>query len=358
MYIVLMAGGVGTRFWPRSRASNPKQMLNLIGSRSMLQLTYDRIKNLTTTDRILVITNTDLKEPIQKQLSEIPPENIIAEPFGRNTAPCIGLAASIIKKRASDEEVMVVLPADHQIKETDNFQEIIKAAVAYAPQAGCLITLGVTPRYPETGYGYIQRGEKITTVHNKGIYRVRTFAEKPNYDTAERFLKSGDFFWNSGIFIWTVKAIMAEFEEQQPELAEDLNKLCGRVDTAEMDVAVEDVYAGTKSISIDYGIMEHAKQVCIIESDFNWNDIGSWEAAYNISEKDENGNAVYANRNILLDAKNNYIYSSKKIVAAVDVEDLVVVETDDALLICRKGQSQKVKNVVDTIRRKKLDEFL
>jgi mannose-1-phosphate guanylyltransferase len=358
MYIVIMAGGSGTRFWPRSRATLPKQMLNLFGERTMLQLTYDRVKDFVQNEQILVITNQDLKEGVMDQLPEIPVQNIIAEPFGRNTAPCIALAAAIIKKRAGKDETMIVLPADHLIKEKDKFLECMQAAAEYAPEQGCLITVGIKPAYPETGYGYIQEDEQIAERLNRPIHKVKTFAEKPDVDIALRFLKSGDFLWNSGMFIWTISAITKAFEEFQPELADNFNQIIAKLDTPQMDQAVYDVYSNIKPVSIDYGVMEVATKVCVIEADFSWNDVGSWEAVYNLSEKDSENNAVEAFKNVLLDSKNNYIFSSKKIVAAVGIENLVVVDTNDALLICKKDESQKVKDLVEIIKRNGLEKYL
>lgn len=358
MYIVLMAGGTGTRFWPRSRKRYPKQLLNIIGSRSMLQLTYDRIKNMTSADRILIITNEEQKPIIEDQLPEIPQTNIIAEPMGRNTAPCIGLAATIIKKIQNQNEVMVVLPADHLIGDANSFVKTINAGVEYIESNNCLLTLGVTPNYPETGYGYIQAGDKITNINDKAIYKVKTFAEKPNKDTAERFLKSGDFFWNSGMFIWKVNHILEEIDEHIPELSEDLKQIEASFGKSKFDKIVQEVYSRSKAISIDYGVMEHAKDVCVIKADFQWNDLGSWEAVYNISPKDKSGNVVDSQHSILINAKNNYLYSSKKLIAAVDVENLVVVEIDDAILICKKDNSQNVKSIVEYIERKDMEEYL
>ena len=358
MYIALMAGGAGSRFWPRSRQELPKQMLNLLGERSMLQMTYDRIRPLVEPEKILIITNEELKDLAINQLPELPKENIISEPFGRNTAPCIGLAAAIIRSRASKDEVMITLPADHLITDDNEFRQTISAAAEYADRKACLVTIGVKPSYPETGYGYIQRGKEIDQQTAHSIYKVKTFAEKPNTETAERFIKSGDFLWNSGMFIWTVKAILDEFNNHEPEMAEGFEKICGSVDTEQMAETILSVYSKIRSVSIDYAIMEVAEQVCIMEADFHWNDLGSWEAAYNISDKDANGNAVQAAFFQSVDAKNNYIYSKKKLVAAIDVEGLVVVETDDALLICKKDQSQRVKDAVDALRRKKMEEYI
>lgn len=358
MFIALMAGGIGSRFWPRSRKELPKQMLNLLGERSMLQMTYDRIKPLVADEKILIITNEELTDLVQRQLPDLPAKNIIAEPFGRNTAPCIGLAGAIIQSRTQEDEAMVVLPADHLIADGDKFRNTILSAVEYAQENDCLVTIGVKPGYPETGYGYIQRGQKISMQSGHQIYKVKTFAEKPNLDTAERFLKSGDFLWNSGMFIWSTKLIMDEFARHEPEMSEGFQDISTVVDTEKMAETIFEVYSKIRSVSIDYAIMEVAEQVCILEADFIWNDVGSWEAAYNISEKDAAGNVVQVAHALLLDSKNNYIYSTKKLVAAIDVENLVVVETDDTLLICKKDQSQKVKDVVDALRRKKMDSYI
>jgi len=358
MYCVLMAGGVGTRFWPLSRADKPKQMLNILDKRSMLQMAYDRIRPLFAVDKILVITNIDLNDQVRFQLPQLPQENIICEPFGRNTAPCIGLAGAIIQRRAQKDEVMVVLPADHLIEDEEEFRATVRSAVNYASEEKCLITMGVKPIYPETGYGYIQRGALISEQDGKPIYRVKTFAEKPNLDTAKRFIKSGDFLWNSGMFIWSTELIMDQFEHYQPDIYEGLQKIVRAVDTPQMAKVLKKEYSKMKSVSIDYAVMELAHKVCVLEAGFRWNDVGSWEAAYQIALKDENRNAISAAAQCVVDSKNNYIYSKKKLVALVDVEDLVVVETDDALLVCRKGESQRVKDVVDELRRKKMMEYL
>lgn len=359
MYIVLMAGGVGSRFWPRSRKSTPKQLLNIVSHKSMLQLTYDRVKSLTTADKIYIITNIEQKSQIEQQLPEVNPEHIIAEPMGRNTAPCIGLAASIINARTRGERaVMVVLPADHLISDLQDFQSNIQTGADYAYENDVLITLGIKPGYPETGYGYIQHGKTVFKNENHEIYEVKTFAEKPNLETAKRFLKSGDFFWNSGMFIWSVERILAELDDSLPELREDLRKIEKAVDTEHFYSMVEDVYSRTKSISIDYAVMETAKNVCVIKSEFNWNDLGSWEAVYNISAKDKAGNVIQGKKQVLINSSNNFMYSKNKLIAAVDVDDLVVVEMDDAILICRRDKSQNVKSVVEYLERKDMDEYL
>jgi mannose-1-phosphate guanylyltransferase len=358
MFAVLMAGGVGTRFWPMSRKACPKQLLSFSGTKSMLQKTYDRIKPLAADQNILVITSEDLKKAVEKQLPQVPKENIIGEPEGKNTAPCIGLAATIIEEKTSENEVMVILPADHLVSNVANFRKTIRAGVAYAKKSNSLVTLGIQPTYPETGYGYIQVDDKIATKEAKEIFKVKTFAEKPNFETAERFIKSGDFFWNSGMFIWSVKAIKKEIDEHLPELGANLKLVGQYVGKSKFQKALSDMYSRTKSVSIDYGIMEVASNVYVINSDFQWNDLGSWEAVYNISDKDKNGNVCHTKKDLLLDATNNYFYSPKKLIAAVDVEGLVVIDMDDAILICRKEKSQHVKEIVDYLKRKKMKSYL
>jgi len=358
MYIVLMAGGMGTRFWPLSKTSSPKQLLNILGNRSMLQLTYDRVKGLTPDEKILVITNKELKSAVSQQLPALPAENIIAEPFGKNTAPCIALAAAIIKKRASVDEVMAVLPADHLIRDVDQFRRTILLSTRFAGEGKCLITIGIRPDYPETGYGYIQKGDAIAVTDERTLYKVKTFAEKPNVETAQRFLQSGDFLWNSGIFIWSARKIWQEFDEFQPDIAESFGQISDLMDTDQMEQAVVDVYSKIKSISIDYGIMELSRDVCILEADFSWNDLGSWDAVHKISPKDEFGNVPGSKEFCARNSANNFVYAPKRLVALSDVNDLVIVETEDAILVCKKDQSQNVKDLVDMMKRKKLENYL
>lgn len=360
MYIVLMAGGAGTRFWPRSREDKPKQLLKLFGERSMLQQTYDRIKGLTENEKILVITAESLQAEVIKQLPDLPVQNIIAEPFGRNTAPCVALAATVINKREQGKTaVMSVLPADHLVNDENAFRNTLKTAAKYAIESQTLITLGIKPSYPETGYGYIQRTDNLVEVDKHKIYAVKTFAEKPNLETADRFLKSGDFYWNAGIFIWTTKTILNAFERQMPDLYDELPGIAEKVDSDDMSAAILKVYSTIKGISIDYGIMESAEHVSVIEADFDWNDVGSWEAVYNLSEKDKNDNALSASPAITIDANNNFFYSeNKKLFAAIDVQNIVLVETKDAILICKKDDSQRVKEVVDKIRLREMDKYI
>lgn len=354
-----MAGGVGSRFWPRSREKNPKQLLEIIGKGTMVQNTVSRITDLIPAQNIYVVTNKVQKAKLAKQLSRLNEDNIIVEPIGRNTAPCIGLASLVIRKRDPDA-VMVVLPADHVVGDETEFRRILSLAVDVAAESGSLVTVGIKPDRPETGYGYIQVVDENTGTNPyfmRGVYNVKTFAEKPNVQTAIQFLNSGDFLWNSGMFIWRVDSIINELKRQLPELYEQLSRIDESIDTQEYEHTLETVYHMIRGISIDYGVMEKAGNVYVIKGDFGWSDVGSWDEVYRISGKDSEGNTV-TGKNYLQDTKDSIIYAGDKFVATIGVEDLIVIVSDDAVLVCKRGRSQDVKEVVDYLRRKQHNEFL
>ncbi|GAB4381062.1 MAG: mannose-1-phosphate guanylyltransferase [Calditrichia bacterium] len=357
MFAVLMAGGVGTRFWPRSRARNPKQVLNIIDHETMIQATFKRLKGLVDTRQLLIVTNAGQQEIIRQQIPELKEENFIIEPMGRNTAPCIGLAAIKVQQIAADG-IMVVLPADHLIKNVEEFQRVVTHGAQFVEESGSLLTLGITPNHPSTGYGYIQKGEKIKDFNGHTIYKVKTFAEKPNHDTALRFLKSGDFFWNSGIFIWKASTILSEIEDKLPELYEGLMEIKPILGTSQENGIIEDVYRRIRGISIDYGVMQTAANVCVIPTDMGWNDVGSWEVVHEISRKDRYRNAGEYKEIIQVDSGDNYIYAPDKLVALVGVRNLVFVDTGDAVLICKKSQSQDVKEIVEQLKKNGMDEYI
>lgn len=351
IYAVIMAGGVGSRFWPRSKKKTPKQMLQIFGENTMIQDTVSRLNGLVDSENILVITNKLQKEGICEQLPQIPSENVIEEPFGRNTAACIGLASIIIEKRVKDA-VMIVLPADHIIRDKDAFHKVLKNAVEFAYQSGGLLTIGITPTRPETGYGYIQIDDKDVA---QNIYKVYTFAEKPNYATAVRFLESGDFMWNSGMFIWRTDSILGEMKLHMPDLFESLESIKNSFGKSDFETVLTNLYGQLKKISIDYGIMEKSNKVYLTKGSFNWSDVGSWEEVYQLSEKDSNGNAVSGQ--VYLDMSvDSYIYSPKKFTAVIGVENLIIINTDEALLICRRDNSQDVKKVVDYLVMNQMEE--
>jgi mannose-1-phosphate guanylyltransferase len=358
-FAVIMAGGVGTRFWPRSRKQFPKQFLDIVGSGSLLENTIARIAPLVDSKSIFVVTNKVQSDIVSQQAPFIPQENVLAEPIGRNTAPCIGLAASWIRRLDSDA-LMVVSPADHIIRDNEEFLRILKLALQVAEEREALVTIGISPTHPATGYGYIQTMEEELDRNShraEGVYQVKTFAEKPNLETAERFLRSGDFLWNSGIFVWKASTILKEIELHLPELHEELVVLQGSIGTPTYPQALEHAYGVVKSISIDYGVMEKAGNVFVVKGEFGWSDVGSWDEVVRLSPTDAEGNSLKG-RVIMRDASGNFIDAGNKLVAAIGVQDLIVISTDDAVLICKKGESQDVKEVVDFIRRKQMNDYL
>ncbi len=359
VYAVIMAGGVGSRFWPRSREKSPKQLLEIVNKGTMLQNTVKRLGGLIEAKHILIVTNKVQKSVVAKQIPHIPEGNLIVEPLGRNTAPCIGLAALFIR-RLDPDAVMVVLPADHIVHDEDEFRRVLMLAVHVAHESGKLITVGIQPSRPETGYGYIQvidEDDGSNPYFSQGVYKVKTFAEKPNTATAEQFLKSGDFLWNSGMFIWRAETILREIQRLLPELFGELSKIDDAIGGEKFDHVLETAYRTVRGISIDYGVMEKAREVYVIRGKFGWSDVGSWDEVCRISGKDEEGNSV-TGKALLLDTKNALIFSGTKFVATIGVQDLIVIATDDAVLVCRQGKSQEVKEIVDYLRRKQLSDFL
>lgn len=353
IYTVIMAGGVGSRFWPRSKEKKPKQLIRIVGENTMIQDTVKRLESFVANDHIYVVTNKIQKMRVKEQLPQLPEENIIDEPFGKNTAACIGLASILIKNK-NPEAVIITLPADHLIKDDEQFRNCLRIATDFADKSKGLITIGITPNRPETGYGYIQYDEKE---FDKNIYKVLTFAEKPNLATAQRFLQSGDFLWNSGIFIWRVDVILEQIKKFLPDLANGLQNIEDTIGTNEFENQLVFVYGQLKSISIDYGIMEKADNVFLTKADFYWNDVGNWEAVYEISEKNDDGNAivgdVYSERTF-----NSYIFSPRKFTAAIGVENLIIINTSQALLICHRNNAQEVREIVDYLKMNKRTELI
>ena len=353
-FAVIMAGGVGKRFWPQSRRATPKQLLNIAGENSMLRMTVDRLKQVTEVEQIMIVTNSDQEMAIRNEIQELPVANILIEPEGKNTAPAIGLAAIMIQKRDPDA-VMGVFPADHYIEDVTAFTGFINQGIAVASSMMGLVTFGVIPTRPATGYGYIQYHAR--TEPDEPVFAVKAFAEKPDFNTANLFLKSGDFLWNSGMFVWHVDAILKSFQEFLPEIWDSLENIKRAIGEPVFDSVLTVEWATLRSISIDYGVMEKAKNVFVVEVDFAWNDVGSWDAVHEMSDKDEHGN-VSKGDVLYHDAKNNLIYAEGKTVAIMGLDDLVVIDTEDALLIIPRGQTEKVKELVDGFQKDKRDSIL
>jgi len=355
-YGLIMAGGVGSRFWPRSRKALPKQYLSLIGKETLIQTAANRLLCLVPSERIFVVSTLDQKHLLTSQLGWLPTANFLYEPFGKSTAPCIGLSALHIHAQ-DPEAVMMILPADHLITDTEKFCQVLRNGIEIVREhRDSLVTIGIQPTYAATGYGYIQRGEPVQ-IKNGKAFKVRAFAEKPNAEIAQQFYVSGEFLWNSGVFIWRAATILNYMEELMPELFEELMKIKSAIGTADYEKVVEKAYKQIRSDSIDYGIMEHASNVLVLEGEFGWSDVGSWEEVYNISEKDPEGNIIKG-QPILKDVVNSYIEVSDRPVAVIGVEDLIIVDTSDALLVCKRKDSQDVKWVVEKLKHNGLQKYL
>jgi len=353
---VIMAGGKGERFWPKSRIKMPKQFLKLYGDKTMIQQTADRLKRLMPIENIFVVTNIDYAGLISDQIPELPTENILIEPMGKNTAACIGLAA-IHTERLDTDSIMVVVPSDHVIKDEETYLGVLKAAIEKAKAGNNLVTIGIKPQHPETGYGYINF-KKITNeiFHNNPVHKVERFVEKPDYDTAVKYVESGDYLWNSGMFIWKTSTILNAIKEYMPQLYSALNVIREHFDSDEIEKILYEEYSKLESISIDYGIMEKAKNVYVVPGDFGWDDVGSWTSIERLYEKDENDNVIKGNV-VSVDTKKCIITGSDKLIATLGIEDVIIVDTEDALLICSKDKAQNVKEVLNELREKK-SEYL
>jgi len=351
-----MAGGKGTRFWPLSREKKPKHLLSITGEKSIIKYTVERIAPLVQEANIMIVTGESHSDEIKKELPSLPEKNILIEPTGRNTAPCIGLAALHIRKKNPDA-VMIVLPSDHLIGDENTFISVLSDAADIAKRGDYLVTVGIQPTRPETGYGYIERGNAFDTIGNSAIYNVQSFREKPDLATAEAFFMNGGFYWNSGMFIWKVSALLESIEKFLPDLYEALLKMEDCLGTDRESEVVAEVYGDIQPISIDYGIMEKAENVLMIPGDFAWSDVGSWDVLWEVLEKDENGNVVKG-KVLSIDTADSLVFGSDKLITLVGVKNLIVVETGDALLICDKNASQDVKKLVEKLENGNMKEYL
>ncbi|GMT42603.1 MAG: mannose-1-phosphate guanylyltransferase [bacterium] len=350
LYAVVIAGGRGKRFWPLSRNSKPKQLLALTGEISLLRQTVDRISGFIPKERTMVVTAKSHAGGVLDVLPDIPEKNILIEPEGKNTAPALSLAAAHIMSLQKDA-VMVVLPSDHVIGEQNKFLDDIGAAVKASYEKGLLMTFGVRPTRPETGYGYIEVGEKV----ERGIFKVRSFKEKPNRKKAKDYVDSGRYLWNSGMFVFRCDVLMEKIQKHIPSLY-SVWKTYSAGSKTDKDMAM--FYNKAEAVSIDYGIMEKSSSdAAVIGASFNWSDVGSWQALDDLWEADEMGNRKNTSRVVSIKSQGNTIMS-KKLVALLGVEDMIIVETDDALLVCKKECSQEIKSLVDEIERNGLKEFL
>lgn len=348
--VVVLAGGVGTRLWPRSRRNCPKQLLDLVDARTMLQNTVDRVLPMVAPERIYVVTGAEYAGQVREQLPQVPASNIIVEPSGRGTAPCIGLAAVALSRR-SPGGIMVSLHADHVIADAARFRELLRVAAA-AAERGHLVTLGIKPTYAETGYGYIERGPLVHRVGGQPVYRVARFIEKPPAEQAASFVQGHHHYWNSGLFVWRLETIWAAFRRWLPELYGQLMAIAAAWGTAEQERVLAETWSQVQPISIDVGIMERAEDVVVVPAEMGWSDVGSWASLADIMAANEAGNVVLGGSEHLgLDTRNSLIYAPGRTVATIGVKDLIVVDAGDVLLICPKDRAQDVRQIVEELKR-------
>jgi mannose-1-phosphate guanylyltransferase len=351
-----MAGGIGSRFWPMSRTHLPKQFLDILHTgKTLIQETFDRYKKLVPAENIYIITSHEYVGIVKKQLPRLPVENIVAEPSKKNTAPCIAYIAFKLMQK-DPQALMIAAPADNLILDADEFIKTAITALNFVDTINALVTIGIKPTYPNTGYGYIQHEMAEAA---PSIYKVKTFTEKPNIELAKAFVTSGDFLWNAGIFTWKVKTLLAAFEKYLPEMYDLFSAEKERFNTPEEAAAIEEIYPQCINISIDFGIMEKADNVYVIPASFSWSDLGTWNSAWDNMQKDYFNNAVAGNSVMIVDANNCVVHvPDNKLVLLQGLENYIVVDTNDVLLICKKDKEQEIKEYVAEIKRNKGDKYL
>ena len=357
-YALIAAGGHGTRLWPMSRARMPKQMLPLIDEHSMFRTSVERIQSLFPPEDIFVVTGQELVDELLQEVTQIPRDNFIIEPYAKNTAPALALALSVIQKR-DPEATVAILPADHHIVQREKFCRILQAAWQVA-QEGKIVTLGISPSYPATGFGYIQQGEALAEANGFDVYQSRRFTEKPDIVRATQFLASGQYSWNSGMFIWRVDRAMHDLERYQPAIYAMCSYLQSAIDLPDYDEKLNGIWETMPKLSIDFAIMEKADNIAVIRDDIGWSDVGNWTSLYDILPQDNFGNCIKGEASdirVILDTRDTLVFSDR-LTVAIGVEDIVVVDTDDVLLICHKDRTQDVKQVVDYLRENGNEEYL
>lgn len=348
-YAAVLAGGVGTRLWPKSRRSTPKQFLRLFGDRTMLQATMDRLEGVVPWERRYVVTGAAYVEMVAAQLPELPPDNILGEPEGKNTAPAIGWVAQRIANRDPDA-VMTSLASDHVVRDVPEFQRVLRAAYQHADATRSLMTIGVHPTCAETGYGYVHLAERVAEYDGVSVHRVEGFREKPERTVAEEYVASGAYLWNASMFAWRVDAILAAIQMFEPQVFAQVQRIEAARGGADAAQVLAAGFAEMATIAIDYAVMERAENVCTIRGDFGWDDIGSWTALGQYGQPDADGNQVEGAQLVSVDSRGNLVQGSGRLIALVGVEDLVVVDTPDALLVCRKADAVAVRHVVDRLK--------
>jgi len=347
-YAVILAGGRGERFWPLSTAKHPKQLLSLVGEKAMLAQAVDRLEGLIPPERVMVVTNKDLVEPSRMAAPQLPPENIIGEPVGRDTAPAVALSAAVVKARDPDG-VFCILTADHIIGNLELFRGTLRDSLAIASREDVLITIGIQPTEPATGYGYIQLGDEFKADGKTHFRKARRFVEKPNLATAESYVSSGEYAWNAGMFIWSVKSIEQALLRHRPAIGSIINVICDQAKAGKLEDVLENVFVNAEKISIDYAVMEKAQNIIVAKGVFAWDDVGSWTALENHFPKDDHNNTLIG-QCVVMDAAGNIVFSKDRLTALIGINDSIVVQSERVTLICPRDRAQDIKQMVVTLR--------
>lgn len=354
-----MAGGGGTRLWPLSRKETPKQLLPLLGKETLFQSTVARLEALFPPERILIVTVAEQARVMQEQVPAIPKENYLIEPAPRGTASVVALAAAVLQKR-DPQAMMAIQTADHHIRNKELFKYLIDSAFDVAEKE-YLVTLGITPTFPSTGYGYIQQGEPLDGEYKYPVYTVKRFKEKPDEVTAQQLLQSGDHSWNSGMFVWKTNVILAEVERQMPELFKVVSEIASAWDTPKREAVIQERWSGLKSQTIDYGIMEHAEKVAVLPAGgLGWSDVGAWDSLFEVLMPDANGNVVVNTEHIEIDSHHTLVYSANngRLMVTIGMDNVIVVDSGDVLLVCKADQAQRVRDVVEKLKKDKQEKYL
>ena len=352
-HLVIMAGGVGSRFWPMSTPDTPKQFIDVLGiGRSLMQMTYDRFMGVCAPENVWVVTSADYVEKVHEQLPDVPRGNILSEPCRRNTAPCIAYVSYRIKAKDPKGNI-VVTPSDHVVMNVPEFQRVISGAMQFAGETDAIVTLGMKPTRPETGYGYIQANMAAQSMRNKEIYQVESFREKPNLETAQEYIKHNNYYWNAGIFVWSVSTIVNAFRMYQPALNRIFESMMDLYGTDKEQAAINEHYGECENISVDYAIMEKAEEIHVFPADFGWSDLGTWGSLYDLSEKDEQKNVTLHCEAMYYESESNVVtLESGKLAVIAGLKDMIVAESDGVLLICPKDHEQNIRNIVTEVTEK------